>query len=173
LSELLVETCALPGVLRITPPTVFEDFRGSYVETYNEKMYRDAGIDVHFVQDDISYSSRNVLRGIHGDSGTYKLVTCPHGEFYLVAVNCDQDSDNFGQWVSYVLSEKNRHQVLVPPKHGLAHLVTSNHAIFSYKQSTYYDRAGQFTYRYDDPRFNIDWPISDPVLSERDARATG
>jgi len=171
LSKLIVETCKLPGVLRITPATVYEDFRGSYVETYNEKLYREAGIDVHFVQDDISYSSRNVLRGIHGDSKTYKLVTCPDGEFYLVAVNCDTDSDNFGQWVSFVLSEQNRHQILVPPKHGLAHLVTSNHAIFSYKQSTYYDRAGQFTYRFDDPRFGIEWPISDPILSERDKLA--
>ncbi|NQV83743.1 MAG: dTDP-4-dehydrorhamnose 3,5-epimerase family protein [Rhodospirillales bacterium] len=173
MSELLVESCRLAGILKITPATIFEDFRGSYVETYNEKLYRDAGIDVHFVQDDFSFSSQNVLRGIHGDSGTYKLITCPHGEFYLVVVDCDPDSENFGDWVSFILSEKNRHQVLVPPKHGLAHLITSEHAIFSYKQSTYYDRAGQFTYRFDDERFNIDWPISDPVLSERDALATG
>jgi len=163
----------LPGVLKVTPPTIFEDFRGAYVETYNEKLYRDAGIDVHFVQDDFSFSSRNVLRGIHGDRETYKLITCPHGKIFLVAVDCDADSGSFGEWVSFVLSEKDRYQVLVPPMHGLAHLVLSEHAIFSYKQSTYYDRAGQFTYRFDDARFAIDWPIGDPILSERDALATG
>ncbi len=173
MSNLIVETCRLPGGLKITPAIVFEDFRGAYVETYNEKLYRDAGISVHFVQDDFSFSSKNVLRGIHGDGGTYKLVTCPHGEFYLVVVNCDEGSDNFCQWVSFELSENNRQQVLVPPKHGLAHLVTSEHAIFSYKQSTYYDRASQFTYRYDDARFAIDWPIGDPILSERDRQAAG
>ena len=69
------------GVLLITPPTVFEDFRGSYVETYNEALYREAGITVKFVQDDISVSSRNVLRGIHGDGETWKLISCLFGKF--------------------------------------------------------------------------------------------
>ncbi len=169
MSKLRVKTCALPGVLKITPPTVFRDFRGSYVETYNEKLYREAGIDIDFVQDDYSRSSKNVLRGIHGDDKTYKLISCPHGTFYKVAVDCDPESDNFGQWVSFTLSEDNPQQILVPPKYGLAHLVLSETAIFSYKQSAYYDRAGQFTYRYDDERFGIDWPVSDPILSERDS----
>jgi len=173
LSKMRVETCELPGVLKITPPTVFEDFRGFYVETYNEKLYREAGIDVHFVQDDFSCSKKNVLRGIHGDAGTFKLISCPHGTFYMVVVDCDPDSDNFSKWVSFTLSEDNPMQILVPPKHGLAHLVLSETAVFSYKQSTYYDRASQFTYRYDDDRFGIEWPVSDPVLSERDSRASG
>jgi dTDP-4-dehydrorhamnose 3,5-epimerase len=173
LAKLLVRKTDLPGVLVITPATIFEDFRGSYVETYNERLYREAGIDVHFVQDDFSTSRKNVLRGIHGDAGTYKLVFCPQGSLYLVVVDCDQESPNFGKWISRTLSAENRLQVLVPPKHGVAHLVTSEVAIFSYKQSTYYDRASQFTYRYDDPRFGISWPISDPVLSARDSRTEG
>lgn len=168
---LKVEKTALDGVLLITPPTVFEDFRGSYLETYNEALYRAARIDATFVQDNVSTSKRNVLRGIHGDAKTYKLVSCLYGKFYLVVVNCDAASGRFGKWVSFTLSDALRRQVLVPPKHGLAHLVLSDTALFGYKQSTYYDRASQFTYRHDDPRFRIDWPVSDPVLSERDQTA--
>jgi len=171
LAELLIEKTDLPGVLKITPATIFEDFRGSYVETYNEELYRDAGIDVHFVQDDFSTSGKNVLRGIHGDSRTYKLVSCSYGRLYLVIVDCDTESPNFGKWASFTISAENRFQVLAPPKHGVAHLVMSETAIFSYKQSTYYDGDSQFTFRYDDPRFGIYWPIHDPVLSARDSHA--
>ena len=90
----------LDGVLKITPPTVFNDFRGSYIETYNEKLYQEAGIKIKFVQDDISTSSRHVLRGIHGDRETWKLISCLYGEFYLVVVNWDISSREFGQWPS-------------------------------------------------------------------------
>ena len=158
----------LDGVLLIEPPTIFNDFRGTYVETYNEKLYRQAGIDVDFVQDDISVSAKNVLRGIHGDDVTWKLVSCLYGEFYLVVLNYDMESENFGRWQSFVLSENNRQQVLIPPKHGNGHLVLSETAIFHYKQSTYYDRSKQFTYKWNDPKFNICWPIEEPILSQRD-----
>ena len=151
---------------------VFEDFRGQYVETYNENDYKKKGIDVHFVQDDISLSSRHVLRGIHGDSETWKLVSCLHGRFYLVVVNCDNSSKDFGKWQAFMLSERNREQVLIPPRHGNAHLVLSDWAIFHYKQSTYYDRSKQFSYKWDEPKFNIWWPIRNPILSQRDESAS-
>jgi len=157
----------LDGVL-IVKPEAFEDHRGAYVEIYNEDLYREKGIDVKFVQDDVSISSRNVLRGIHGDDVTWKLISCLHGKFYLVVVNRDKSSPQFGQWDSFVLSDSNRHQVLVPPKFGNGHLVLSEQAIFHYKQSTYYDRAGQFTIAWNDPKVNVWWPIKDPVLSPRD-----
>jgi len=157
----------LKGVLQIELD-VFEDFRGEYVEMYNEALYKENGIDIKFIQDDISVSSRNVLRGIHGDSETWKLISCLHGKFYLVVVNADKESADFGKWQSFVLSEKNRMQVLVPPKHGNAHLVLSETTIFHYKQSSYYDRSKQFTYKWDDPKFNIFWPIDNPILSQRD-----
>ena len=162
-----VSSTELKGVLLIKLD-VFEDFRGEYVETYNEALYRENGIDVKFVQDDISVSSRNVLRGIHGDRETWKLISCLYGKFYLVVVNGDSKSSDFGKWQSFVLSDKNRIQVLVPPNYGNGHLVLSDTAIFHYKQSTYYDRSKQFTYRWDDPRFNIWWPIKTPILSKRD-----
>lgn len=159
----------LDGVLLIKPPTIFEDFRGTYVETYNEKLYTEAGIRVKFVQDDISVSSQNVLRGIHGDAETWKLVSCLYGEFYLVVVNWDDTSPQFGKWESFVLSDQNRLQVLVPPKFGNGHLVLSKLAIFHYKQSTYYNRAGQFTILWNEPKLNIWWPIDNPIVSRRDA----
>jgi dTDP-4-dehydrorhamnose 3,5-epimerase len=158
----------LDGVLLIKPPTIFEDFRGVYVETYNEKLYTEAGIKVKFVQDDIAVSSRNVLRGIHGDGETWKLVSCLDGKFYLVVVNWDEASSQFGKWESFVLSDQNRLQVLVPPKFGNGHLVLSEQTIFHYKQSTYYNRAGQFTLLWNDPRLNIWWPIKNPIVSKRD-----
>lgn len=160
----------LEGVLVITSPTVFEDFRGSYVELYNERLYAEAGIRVKFIQDDISTSTRSVLRGIHGDQETWKLVSCPLGELYLVVVDCREGSQHFGEWVAFTLSERNRLQVLVPPGCGLAHLVLSERAVFHYKQSTHYNRAAQFTYLWNDPRYHIHWPVSDPILSERDRR---
>ena len=157
----------LKGVFLIKPG-VFEDHRGEYVEIYNEKLFREAGIDARFVQDDISVSTKHVLRGIHGDSETWKLISCLFGKFYLVTVNCDKDSPDFGRWASFVLSDRNRYQVLVPPKFGNAHLVLSDVAIFHYKQSTDYDPSKQFTYKWDTPVFNIWWPVKSPILSRRD-----
>lgn len=161
----------LANVLQITPPTIFEDFRGSYVELYNEELYQQAGIGVKFLQDDFSVSSKHVLRGIHGDCGTWKLISCLLGRFYMVVVNWDETSPQYRQWESFTLSEENRQQILVPPKHGLGHLVLSERAIFHYKQSSYYDRPSQFTLRWNDPAMNIWWPVKDPLLSQRDQTA--
>ena len=163
-----VEKTKLGGVLLIKPPTVFEDFRGTYVEIYNEALLGDVGITVDFIQDDISTSMRHVLRGIHGDSETWKLVSCLYGKFYLVVVNWNSESPQFGKWESFVLSETNRVQVLIPPKFGNGHLVLSEEAIFHYKQSSYYNRSGQFTIPWNDPTLNIWWPIKQPIVSQRD-----
>ena len=156
-------------------PDIFEDFRGFFIETYNEERYtreikEKTGHEVRFLQDDISVSSRNVLRGIHGDPKTWKLVDCLVGKIYLVVVNCDKGSENFRKWQDFNLSDTNRHQILIPPKFGSAHLVLSDRTIFHYKQSKYYDPGNlkQFTYGFDDPNFNIWWPIKDPILSKRD-----
>jgi len=163
-----VRKTSLDGVLLIKPPTIAEDFRGTYVETYNKKMYREAGIDVEFVQDDISTSSRHVLRGLHGDQETWKLVSCLQGKFYLVVLNWDESSPQRGKWEAFVLSDNNRWQVLIPPNFANGHLVLSDQAIFHYKQSTYYNRAAQFTIPWNDPKLNIWWPIKSPILSQRD-----
>ena len=162
-----VKKTKLKGVLEILPD-IFKDFRGEFVETYNEALYKKEGVRVDFFQDDISASRKNVLRGIHGDNKTWKLLSCLYGKLYFVTVNCDKKSKDFGKWQSFILSDKNRRQILVPPKYGNAYLVLSKEAIFSYKQSTYYDPKGQFTYKWNEPRFNIKWPIKNPILSKRD-----
>jgi len=163
-----VEKTQLPGVLLIKP-SVFDDFRGEYVETYNEELYRQNGIEVKFIQDDISVSSRNILRGLHGDQHTWKLISCMYGKFYLVVLNYNCDSPHFGKWQGFSLSDRNRWQVLIPPKHGNGHLVLSEQAIFHYKQSTLYQGVEQqFTVAWNDPKFQIWWPIKNPILSRRD-----
>ena len=163
-----VEATKLNAVKLITPPTIFEDFRGSYVETYNLEVYKKSGISVDFIQDDISTSKKDVLRGIHGDQKTWKLVSCHYGSFYLVVLDMDPTSSTYKQWESFTLSDENRLQVLIPPKHGNGHLVLSDKAIFHYKQNTTYDRAGQFTVLWNDPEYKIKWPIKNPIVSARD-----
>ena len=164
---MIVEKTKMKDVLLIKP-SIFEDFRGTYVETYNEEEYQKNGITQKFVQDDISTSSKGVLRGLHGDAETWKLISCMYGRFYFVVVNCDEKSPDFGQWQSFTLSAENQYQVLVPPMHGNGHLILSDVAVFHYKQTTYYDPKGQFSYRFDDPRLGIWWPIKNPILSRRD-----
>ena len=165
----MIKKTELNGVLEITPPTIFDDFRGSYVETYNERIYHEAGIDTQFIQDDISTSRRHVLRGIHGDSKTCKLVSCLYGDFYLIVVNNDPESDQYKKWTSFHISDVNRKQILIPAKFGNGHLVLSERAIFHYKQSTEYDRSGQFTIKWNDPNYGFWWPINNPITSIRDA----
>ena len=162
-----VLTTELKSVLLIQPD-IFEDHRGEYSMTFNKNLYAEKGIKIEFVEDDISVSSKHVLRGIHGDDETWKLISCLYGKFYFVVVNCDQNNPNFGQWQAFTISDHNRKQVLIPPKHGNGHVVLSDNAIFHYKQSQYYNPKGQFTYKWDNPNFNIWWPIKNPILSERD-----
>ena len=166
--KLDVQKTALDGVLVIKPLTNFEDYRGSYVELYNEEIYKKAGIKQDFIQDDISTSRKHVLRGLHGDQKTWKLVSCLKGTFYLIVANNDPKSKQYRQWIHLTLSDVNRLQVLIPPKFGNGHLVMSDEAIFHYKQTTYYDRDGQFTLLWNDPAFKFWWPVSDPILSPRD-----
>lgn len=163
-----VRPARLDGVKLLRPSTLFEDFRGHYVELYNRDLAHQAGIDVDFVQDDVSVSSRNVLRGIHGDDHTWKLISCLAGRFYLVVVNNDETSPQYRQWEAFTLSDSNRLQVLVPPRFGNGHLVLSEQAIFHYKQSSNYDRGRQFTLAWDDPALGLWWPIADPIVSQRD-----
>jgi dTDP-4-dehydrorhamnose 3,5-epimerase len=168
MSALKTSGTSLDGVLVVEPLTIFEDYRGQYVELYNKPEYKAAGINYDFIQDDIVVSRRNVLRGIHGSANNAKLVTCLHGAFYLVVINNITGSPQFGRWESFTLSDRNRKQVVIPAGFGNAHLVLTDFAIFHYRQTTTYDRAGQFTLAWDDPRFGIKWPIDRPILSERD-----
>ena len=164
----MIEETALEGVFEVTPPTIFDDFRGSYVEIYNERIYKEAGIKSQFIQDDISTSSKGVLRGIHGDAETVKLVSCLVGAFYLIVVNNDPSSSQYKKWETFHMSETNRNQVLIPAKFGNGHLVLTDQAVFHYKQTTEYNRKGQFTIKWNDPEYDFWWPIKNPITSMRD-----
>ena len=163
-----IEKTKLSQVLKITPATIFNDFRGTYLETYNKPLYNENGIAINFIQDDISISKQNVLRGIHGDNKTWKLVSCLYGKFFLVVVNWDSNSSEYQQWISFEMDASNPYQILIPPKFGNGHLITSKEAIFHYKQSTLYDRESQFTIYWNDVKLNIPWPIKNPIISKRD-----
>lgn len=161
--------------LRMIAPPVFRDFRGEYVETFSRRGYQFPNRDgtlVDFVEDDASMSRRGVLRGLHGDSRTWKLVQCLWGEFYLVVADMRRDSPTYLAWEGFYLNDRNRTQVLIPAGCVNGHLCLSEQCLFSYKQSEYYSGAdNQLTVRWDDPALAITWPVRDPLLSVRDASA--
>ena len=158
---------ALDGV-KLIQPEIFEDFRGTNFESYNKKYY-DVALNIDFVVDSISTSRRHTLRGIHGDNKTTKLVSCLYGTIHMLIINRDPDSSQYNQWFTTTLSDRNKYQLLIPPKFGNGHLVMSDEAVFSYKLSEYYDRASQFTIKWNDPMHDFFWPVKHPILSERDA----
>jgi dTDP-4-dehydrorhamnose 3,5-epimerase len=162
-----LEQTTLAGVMKIKL-TSFEDHRGSYIETYNKNFFQENNLNIEFLQDDISVSKKDVLRGIHGDNKTWKLISCLYGEFQLIVVNNDFQSHEYKKWESFFLSFENKTQILVPPKFGNGHLVLSEKCIFHYKQSSEYDRSAQFTIKWNDPLFGFKWKIPKPILSERD-----
>jgi dTDP-4-dehydrorhamnose 3,5-epimerase len=150
-------------------PNIFEDHRGSYIETFNEDAWREIA-DVHFVQDDISVSHKNILRGIHGDFVTWKLVQCIYGAFFNVIVDRNPSSPTFNKWEGFVLADRERMQLLIPPGFGNGVLALTEPAIYHYKQTTYYQPGRQFTIKWNDPEIGIEWPLKgNPILSERDS----
>lgn len=167
-----IQDTALPGVL-IIEPKVFGDARGFFLETYNQKRYREAGLELDFVQDNLSRSRQGTLRGLHYQNphAQGKLVYVLEGEVYDVAVDVRRDSPTFGQWVGVTLSSENKRQFYVPP--GFAHgfCVTSEHAMFAYKCTDLYAPQCEGSVLWCDEDIGIDWPISDPLLSEKDERA--
>ena len=158
----------------IIEPKVFGDKRGFFLETYQAARYnQEAGIDLAFVQDNHSRSSKAVLRGLHYQKikPQGKLVRVVKGEVYDVAVDIRKGSQTFGQWESVILSEENKTQFWIPP--GFAHgfLVLSDIADFEYKCTDYYDPSDEGSISWNDPDLNIPWPLTDPILSNKDAGA--
>jgi len=166
-----IERTSLDGVV-LVKPRVFSDPRGFFLETFNERAYRDAGISARFVQDNHSRSLRNVLRGLHFQYPTWqgKLVSVVCGEIFDVAVDIRRDSPSFGRWYGTVLSGENHHQLYIPP--GFAHgfCTLSETADVSYKCTALYVPAEDRCLAWNDPDIAIDWPVAQPVLSDKDAR---
>ncbi len=165
-----VETTGLPGVLLITPD-VYEDQRGYFMESFQVARYRKSGIDLEFVQDNISFSVKGTLRGLHFQNphGQAKLVQVLEGEVFDVAVDIRQGSPSFGKWFGTVLSSKNHRQLFIPA--GFAHgfCVLSETAVFFYKCSEFYRPECDAGIVWNDPEIGIDWPLKTPILSQKDA----
>jgi len=153
-------------------PRVFGDKRGYFFETYQKDRYRDAGLPVDdFTQDNCSFSTHGILRGLHyQDPGSQaKLVQCLSGEVFDVAVDLRAGSPTYGKWVGEILSAENHRQLWIPE--GFAHgfMVTGDHALFNYKVTGAYRPDVEHTLLWNDPAVGIEWPLTDAIVSPKDA----
>jgi dTDP-4-dehydrorhamnose 3,5-epimerase len=166
-----LEKTDLPGVL-IIQPKVFSDNRGYFMETYHRKRYRDHGIEYDFVQDNLSRSVKDTLRGLHFQvrRPQAKLIQVVWGEIFDVAVDIRGDSPAFLQWTGAYLSGENKHQMIIPE--GFAHgfCVLSETALVWYKCSDFYVPDDEGGIHYLDPTVGVDWPVKTPRVSEKDRR---
>jgi len=159
----------IDGVL-IIKPDVYEDYRGRFIETYDKTKY-DEFIPTaysNFIQDDVSISKKNVLRGIHGDSITSKLVCVLYGEVYSIIADNRPNSPTYRMWQSFTLTGNNRIQLFLPPGIGNSTLTLIDESVYSYKQTTNFSPKTQFTIKWDEASWNFWWPIQTPILSKRD-----
>lgn len=167
-----VISTAIPEVL-IIEPKVFGDSRGFFLETFQAARYAEAGIPGPFVQDNHSHSAKGVLRGLHFQKQypQGKLVYVTSGTIFDVAVDIRKDSPTFGKWVGITLSADKHQQFYVPP--GFAHgfCVLSDSADFHYKCTDYYHPEDEGCIRWNDPNIGIEWPLTEPTLSAKDATA--
>lgn len=159
--------------LIVIEPVVHRDDRGFFVETYHRRRYREAGVDPELVQDNQSASVRNTVRGLHAQATRPqgKLVRAIEGEILDVAVDIRPGSATFGRAMAIRLSDQNFRQLWIPP--GFAHgfCVLSESAQVAYKCTGYYDPEDEIVIRWNDPRLGIEWPVKDPLLSDRDRQA--
>ena len=167
-----VSETGLPGVL-VVEPKIHSDSRGYFLETFNAERYLGAGVPDYFVQDNLSFSKANVLRGLHFQhpNGQGKLVYAVEGEIFDVAVDVRDGSPNFAHWSAEILSADNGLQLYIPE--GFAHgfCVLSETARVAYKCTAAYDAKAEMTIRWDDPDIAIAWPLTDPLVSKKDAAA--
>ena len=174
MGKITVETCEIEG-LKIITPQVHGDARGYFMETYSYNDFKEAGIDVKFVQDNQSASKKGVLRGLHFQINhpQDKLVRVIKGEVYDVAVDMRPGSATYGQWKGVLLSEENKKQFFVPKNFAHGFLVLSDYAEFCYKCSDFYHPGDEGGIMYNDPSVGVEWPIPEGMeltLSERDTK---
>ena len=163
---MLVQKTKLSGVKLITPDR-FEDHRGTYMELYDSINMKEVTSEV-FVQDDISISRKGVLRGLHGDWKTTKLVTVLKGSGYALIADNRPDSPTYKKWQSFTLSDQNKNMLLLPPGIGNSILALEDEIIYYYKQNTHFVDGQQFTIKWNDPDWKFWLPIKNPILSQRD-----
>jgi len=162
-------TTSIAGILIIEPKT-FQDKRGFFMETYNRNRYNASGINATFVQDNLSCSLKNTVRGLHFQikHPQAKLIQVISGEIFDVAVDLRRGSATFGKWTGIHLSDENRRQVFIPE--GFAHgfCVLSEFALFYYKCSDFYAPDDEGGIIWSDPDIGIEWPVINPIISEKD-----
>ena len=168
-----IKKTELPGLLLIEP-RVFGDERGYFFESCNLPLFKEAGIDVNFLQDNESMSAKGVLRGLHFQEPPFeqgKLVRVARGAVLDVSVDIRKDSPTFGKWLGYELSAQNKRMLWIPP--GFAHgfLSLSDDTIFIYKCTNLYNRESENAILWNDPELNIDWGIKNPLVSDKDKSA--
>ena len=159
----------LPGVL-IIEPEIFNDSRGYFFQTYHQKDYEKIGIKEQFVQDNHSFSRCGVIRGLHyqKENPQGKLVYVIRGEIFDVAVDINKDSPTFGHHVGVYLSSYNRKQLYIPPGYAHGFACTSEEAYGMYKCTDFFSKGDDKGVLWSDPTININWPVKNPIISERD-----
>ncbi len=177
MGKIQVETCEIEG-LKVITPTVFGDKRGYFMETYNYNDYKDAGIDMNFVQDNQSMSKKGVLRGLHFQIHypQDKLVRVISGAVYDVAVDLRKDSKTFGKWYGVLLTAENKKQFFIPKNFAHGFLVLSDSVEFAYKCTDFYHPNDEGGLAYNDPQIGVDWPIEEGmklIISEKDQKWGG
>ncbi|HEX2096708.1 MAG TPA: dTDP-4-dehydrorhamnose 3,5-epimerase [Solirubrobacterales bacterium] len=162
----------LDGVV-LLEPQVYSDDRGFMVETYRRDAWAELGVEVEFVQHNHSRSRLGTLRGLHfqTEPGQAKLVRCPRGRIFDVAVDLRRDSPAYGQWEGHVLDDERHRQLFVPAGFGHGFAVLSEVADVAYQLSSLYDPATESGIAWDDPDVGVEWPVDEPLLSERDRQA--
>lgn len=177
MGKITVTPCDIEG-LYVIEPTVFKDERGCFVETYNQNDMKEAGLDMVFVQDNQSMSTRGVLRGLHFQKQfpQGKLVRVVRGKVFDVAVDLRSDSKTYGKWFGVELSAENMKQFYIPE--GFAHgfLVLSDEAEFCYKCTDFYHPGDEGGLAWNDPEIGVEWPLEegvDLIISEKDQKWKG
>ena len=166
-----IKNTRLKGVL-IIEPLVYADERGFFKETFQVDRYREIGIDLDFVQDNLSRSHKDVIRGLHFQKKRPqgKLVNCLQGAVWDVVVDIDPNSPTFGEYVGIELNDSNHLQLWVPPGYAHGFCVLSEAAYFQYKCTDYYDPSDEGGIRWNDPELGISWPTSTPIISVSDMK---
>jgi len=157
--------------VKIYQPDIYTDFRGDLLTLWNRDEFEPK---LDFKHNKISTSRKHVLRGMHGDNKSWKLISCLYGEMYFVVIDARPNSKNYLKWDSIILNDRTRKLILTPPQFAIGFLVLSDQALLNYMwayEGEYADVDEQFTIKWNDPKLNITWPIENPLLSLRDKNA--
>lgn len=170
--DVIIEKSKILDNVVVFKPSVNYDERGTIFATYYKEIYNKyIPSNLDFIHDKFAESKHNVLRGLHGDNKTWKLITCIKGQIFEVVVDMRLNSKTYLKWDSWILDDKNKLQILVPPNFVNGYYVMSDEAVFHYKlayEGVYIDAKDQIVIKWNDPRLGINWPCDSPILQNRD-----